>query len=284
MEASARRAGRSPLDAIDVEPAIAVVVQHRQATADRLGEESAVGLAVVEAENQAGRRGIVNEPIGRSIAIDRGRRQPIDDGPAEIGQPVGERRRSRRSRVLVRRREFAGRGPGWRGRWPRPDRAEPASAATSQPRASKSRPRCRQSPASSAAFGVGSAASISSRRGGCPDPARTYGGGAFGRGGLAGLEQQDSQPIERRGVARVVAEQGFSSRRSRDASPDCPASQARSVPTESGSAGRCAAASRTPGTRPPIVRSTAGHARPTGRTGAAPAGDRAKRRPGRGGR
>ena len=76
-------AKRPPLDAIDVEPAVAVVVEQADAAGHGLGELAERGLAVVEGEAQAGGLGVVGEggrvgPAGASRGA-LGRGGPPDD-------------------------------------------------------------------------------------------------------------------------------------------------------------------------------------------------------------
>ena len=59
--ATGRVVERPSLDAIDVEPAVAVEVEQAHAARHRLGEQVLRGLAVVEDEAEAGRLGVVDE-------------------------------------------------------------------------------------------------------------------------------------------------------------------------------------------------------------------------------
>src|SRR5690606_5805887 len=79
---------RPPLHRVDVEPAVAVVVQQADAAAHGLGELAQVALAVVERERQPARRGVVDVPRdgrGGRDGLAGGRRlqrraEPIGDG------------------------------------------------------------------------------------------------------------------------------------------------------------------------------------------------------------
>ena len=153
-----RRREGAALDDVDVEPAVAVVIEQADASRCRLGELAARRAAVVEDEAQAGgfgviaERGRTDEPGGR-----RGRRARAFDSAAV------PRRSPSIQLARVGPRSAASRKRSGRGG---PSRATaPAAAGSSgrdraarahQPRASKPRPSDSASAASSAAWATGS--------------------------------------------------------------------------------------------------------------------------------
>ena len=89
------------LDAIDVEPAVAVEVEQSDASRKRLGQQTPWGSAVVEREAQSNRHGVVNEFRGGSRRITGGpgdlrgpdsfRVAPCRGRDAEVGESIAER-------------------------------------------------------------------------------------------------------------------------------------------------------------------------------------------------
>ncbi len=64
------------LDAVHVEPAVAVEVEQPHSSGKRLGQQTLRGLAVVESKAQTGRRGVVDEFRNGTRRIANGRSLP----------------------------------------------------------------------------------------------------------------------------------------------------------------------------------------------------------------
>ena len=144
-------AGRetSALDAVDVEPAVAVVVEQADAAAGHLGElVDRRGAVVLDEAGESGGRGVVVEP-GDRAACRAGlmpyRRRRGDDG---AGVRPAPRTSARLPAAVGSGARSCRRGaPGRTERWRSPD---PWLSTSSQnPRASKRRPSRSASPASS---------------------------------------------------------------------------------------------------------------------------------------